>query len=558
MGLLDGMMGNSIEDPKTQAMAGFIQGLLTPGGLLKGASQGVMNYGGVMQRQKMLQQEMALHDLQQQQTKLGIQTGQMNLDQAKLNLSNMMEYKRRLANLNLGDAQSSASLSMPDQNPGPQISVQASPPTAQQGIEQAAMRPSSAMPVGQVGRTPVTTPVNSTVAYINRLKEEADAAQQSGLFDVADAKLKQVAALTPKVKEIKTQMVGGTPTSVMVMDNGDTRLMDGSPAPKLHFGNTGGKYQGFDEITGAPVGPGMTTTQSPDSAASVGATIRSQNLTDARARDALKIRQFEADPTGMFGVNPNAPKSSGGVSIGSTNGDEFLSSIPKPIADQVKALAEGRMAFPAGFALKSPYWQNMISMVSQYDPSFDAVNYNARSSTRKDFTSGKSAQSLNALNTVLGHVSSLVDAGDKLNNTSVPLVNAPVNWVQSNVLGDPRVKEFNATKQAVSSELERAWRGTGGSEGDLKQWKEQLDSAGSPDQLRGVAGQISELLKSKIDSMANQYQQGMGTTGNGRQFLTPESIKTLDKLQKLKGNPSAGGLNIDADAIAAELARRGH
>jgi hypothetical protein len=63
--------------------------------------------------------------------------------------------------------------------------------------------------------------------------------------------------------------------------------------------------------------------------------------------------------------------------------------LPQNDAAQVKALAEGRMAFPTGTALKSAYWQDMLQKVAQFDPSFDAVNYNARAGTRKAFTSGK-------------------------------------------------------------------------------------------------------------------------------------------------------------------------
>jgi len=59
------------------------------------------------------------------------------------------------------------------------------------------------------------------------------------------------------------------------------------------------------------------------------------------------------------------------------------------------------MAFPSGFALKSPYWQNMISLVSQYDPNFDAVNFNARPRPGKRSPRAR-GQSLNALNTVMG------------------------------------------------------------------------------------------------------------------------------------------------------------
>lgn len=217
--------------------------------------------------------------------------------------------------------------------------------------------------------------------------------------------------------------------------------------------------------------------------------------------------------------------------ISGLTGDALLSALPKPQADQIKALAEGRMQFPAGFALKSPYWQDMISKVSQYDPSFDAVNYNARAKTRSDFTSGKTAQQINAMNTVTGHLQSLSDAADSLNNSNWPLYNTVANAMASNS-GDPRIKQFDATKKAVVDELTRVWRGSGGSEGDIKTWSDTINNAGSPAQLHGVIGQIGELLNSKLNALGEQYQQGMGTTANPIQLVTPKSKQVLNLLEQ--------------------------
>ena len=110
------------------------------------------------------------------------------------------------------------------------------------------------------------------------------------------------------------------------------------------------------------------------------------------------------------------------------HGADLLSAIPPTMGNQVKALAEGRMAFPSGFALKTPYWQNMLKMVSQYDPNFDAVNYNARSKTRNWITSGQGATTVTALNTALGHAAGLADNFDKLGNTQFPMINSALNF----------------------------------------------------------------------------------------------------------------------------------
>lgn len=243
--------------------------------------------------------------------------------------------------------------------------------------------------------------------------------------------------------------------------------------------------------------------------------------------------------------NPQGQVFNGGAS--DLHGEDYLSSIDPKQANIVKALGQGRMQFPTGAALKSPYWQNMLTSVGQYDPSFDAVNYNARSAARKDFTSGNSAKSINALNTVAGHLNALSDAADGLNNTSFPLVNNVKNYVSSNV-GNSDVKKFDLTRKAVVDELTRAYRGSGGSEGDIKSWTDSLGDANSPQQLHDVIGQIGELLESKINALGDQYNQGMGTTSQPISLVSPKARQTLDKLQ---GRASSTTVAPPAQAAAA-------
>src|SRR6185437_3308792 len=73
-------------------------------------------------------------------------------------------------------------------------------------------------------------------------------------------------------------------------------------------------------------------------------------------------------------------------------GDPFLQTLQPATGAMVKALAEGRMALPSGFALRSAYWQNILRDLAQYDPGFDLANPAARVQTRKQFTSGSIGQ----------------------------------------------------------------------------------------------------------------------------------------------------------------------
>jgi len=275
----------------------------------------------------------------------------------------------------------------------------------------------------------------------------------------------------------------------------------------------------------------------------------------AGGSDALQqkidvARQYGATPAeikamvlgrgGQDGATPEVPGDQ------TKTGDAYLATLPPQAAAQVKALADGRMAFPTGTALKSPYWQGMLSAVSQYDPQFDAVNYNARAKTRSDFTSGKSANNIKALNTLAGHVAELQHAVNSLGGTDYPLVNSVRNAALS-ATGDTRLSTLNAAKTAVANELTTVFRGSGGAEADVQGWLKQLDEAKSPGQLNASIRQIGALVESRIQALQEQYTQGMGTTRAGRAFVTPANQRFFDDLlghQSAPAAPQGGGWSI--------------
>jgi hypothetical protein len=268
-------------------------------------------------------------------------------------------------------------------------------------------------------------------------------------------------------------------------------------------------------------------------------------------RLGLEQQKFKAS---QAGAAPATGMAVPDVAPGQKN-EDFIKTLPPPVASQVKALAEGRMAFPQGAALRSDYWQNMLQNVAKYDPSFDAVNYNARSKTRADFTSGKAAQQVNAINTVIGHLSGLSDAAEALNNSDIPAFNSIANSI-SKATGSPKVTNFDTIKKAVSDEVTRVWRQSGGSEADIQAAQKNLDASGSPAQLRGAIATYADLLESKLGSLNEQYRQGMGT--DKIDMITPGAQKALDAIEKRAGRAPApasgrvvvGGIPFPSQAAA--------
>ncbi len=222
-------------------------------------------------------------------------------------------------------------------------------------------------------------------------------------------------------------------------------------------------------------------------------------------------------------------------------GGDYLSTLDPAMAKQVKALAEGRMAFPSGVALSKPYWQAMLGAVSQYDPSFDATNYNARNATLRGFSAGKEAQTVNALNTVAEHLGTLSDYADKLNNTQIPLVNRIANTYLAET-GDPRIAQFETARKAAADEVAKVWRNTGGSQADIEENLKNLDGAQSPAQLHAAIGTLVKLIGGKLSALQDQYKQGMGTAAQRQSLVSPGAQKAFSNvLQKAGMENDIGG-----------------
>jgi hypothetical protein len=247
---------------------------------------------------------------------------------------------------------------------------------------------------------------------------------------------------------------------------------------------------------------------------------------------------------------------SGGAPASKLTGEDFLKTLAPGAALQVKALAEGRMQFPGGFAQRSPYWQGLLQAVSQYDPSFDAVNYNARSKTRNAFTSGTPAQNITAINTAIGHLGKLYgEIGGTYGMSGFPgatTLNAGLNAVAESA-GSTGITNFKQDATALASELTRVWRMSGGAEADIDRYLQQLSPNATTEQKQSAVKNIVGLLQSRLDQLTNQYSQGMGTTAYPLQFLNPQSQELI---AKITGQPMAGmtvpGQGVQAQPKAGE------
>lgn len=196
----------------------------------------------------------------------------------------------------------------------------------------------------------------------------------------------------------------------------------------------------------------------------------------------------------------------------------------------VQAIVDGRMAMPTGFALRSPYWQDVIERVAKQDPNFDAGKYGARAAARRTFASGPEARNVTALNTVIGHLGTLDEAATALSNGDIRLFNSVANRLATET-GDPRVQNFDTAKQAVAEETMRVFRQVGASESEARMWGERITASGSPKQLKGVIATLGTLLDSRVEAIGQQYERTVNGGGGNPASVDPKNRVTLDRLK---------------------------
>jgi hypothetical protein len=237
---------------------------------------------------------------------------------------------------------------------------------------------------------------------------------------------------------------------------------------------------------------------------------------------ALQLQKLQGE------VNPPASD----PRYDSLTGPEYLKHLSASDAAKVRALAEGRMAFPSGAGMRSPYWQQMIDHVAHYDPTFDAVNYQSRAATRKDFTAGKSAANIRALNTAIGHLGQLADAMHGTNSGPVVPLNAVGNYLESKFLGDPGPGSYTQLAGHVSEELTAVFRNSGGASQDVQRNLADLSANAAVAQKRKAFQNLAGLLQSRLDALGDQYTQGMGTTRDGLTLLNPHAQAVFGALSE--------------------------
>ena len=134
-------------------------------------------------------------------------------------------------------------------------------------------------------------------------------------------------------------------------------------------------------------------------------------------------------------------------------------------------------------------------------------DYARRNEMYKMMTSGKDAATLRSFETVSNHLDTLRQAIKEMpNENNVRAMNEwRAKW-KTQIAGDPSITNFEAIRQVIPTELQKAVSGAGVGTGHERQtYADLLTRSGSKRQLEGVVNNFEKLIEGQAISFADQY-----------------------------------------------------
>jgi hypothetical protein len=166
----------------------------------------------------------------------------------------------------------------------------------------------------------------------------------------------------------------------------------------------------------------------------------------------------------------------------------------------------------------------------ELNPKFQETNYGNFQKAEGNFGFGKNGDKIRDINSAMGHMGTMWDATNALQNGDVQLLNRIANSAGAAV-GSTPAQTYKAIVHAVGPELTKVYITGSGTKEDRKTVEGDFSEALPPEQLRKNIQARAKLLSTVIGSTAHEYQNA--TYGRGRMhanFFTPEALAQMEKV----------------------------
>ena len=243
-------------------------------------------------------------------------------------------------------------------------------------------------------------------------------------------------------------------------------------------------------------------------------------------------------PNGTFG--PVEPVRS------NTNPDALEGMRPNDAA-MVKAIAEGRQKFLA-LGRNNPRNQYIMEKVHEYDPSVDETAFSRRQRTANFFavgTQGGGGQNITAMNTFGQHADELLRLSDELKMGRYPTLNALRTGLAKQGLSEPEIQKklgaWEVASKAVADEGAKVFAGSNSALADREAWGSKFDVNNPQSVTREKLKEVVKLIEGRLNALTNQYNEGMRTTHDAKDFIAPRTKEIFDRISSGKEEKGSEG-----------------
>lgn len=267
-------------------------------------------------------------------------------------------------------------------------------------------------------------------------------------------------------------------------------------------------------------------------------------LIDTRGRTVTVPSNMAPIPGGQnLGIGTTLPPS--------VSGGNISSPVPPSIGTDMDKLARGIANYsikPSSYMLRSPAGQIIMGKVMQYNPNYDQKQYEVAQDTLKDFSTGTQGLAVKSFNVALQHLDVLDKLSQGLKNHDTRSMNSLVNMAKKQ-FGKSAPTAFDAAKQLVADEIQKAVAGVPGGESERSQLMDNISSASSPEQLQGVINTFEKLMVGQLSGLQREYEAGTQRNDFSSRYLMPASRKLFSEYEI-----QASGTQSTSQAPAAAIA----
>jgi len=246
--------------------------------------------------------------------------------------------------------------------------------------------------------------------------------------------------------------------------------------------------------------------------------LNQREITDA----ATRVR-----PIPPASIQINNDRAKGAPGDFTKSGDDFLATIPAQWRRTVKTLARYDADPTKVASMRGGMRETLMHWILQVNPGYKADEFAVRAPTRKAFTIGPQGQTLNALNTAIGHLDQFSGLADELKNFAFTPGNKVWNELAS-MFGAAAVSNFDTLKDALAGEVAKTMSGGQATVSGMQEQRALMNAYKSPAQLAGYVKTLIPVMGSKLSNLNYQYHQAMGDD-DSFDALSPESRRILEK-----------------------------